>query len=65
MKNDKKNSFEEANTEEQPGVVSEFFQMLMHNKKYWLIPIVLILGIFGLLIFLGGSAAAPFIYTLF
>jgi hypothetical protein len=36
------------------------------RKKYWLIPIILILLIFGILIVLtSGSAIAPFIYTLF
>ncbi len=37
-----------------------------YRKKYWLLPIVLILLAFGILIVLtGGSAIAPFIYTLF
>jgi hypothetical protein len=36
------------------------------RKKYWLIPIIIILLLFGLLIVLtSGSAIAPFIYTLF
>jgi hypothetical protein len=36
------------------------------NKKYWLLPAVVVLLGFGLLIvFAGGSAIAPFIYTLF
>lgn len=40
-----------------------FFQ---YRKKYWLLPIFLILLVFGILIVLtGGSAIAPFIYTLF
>lgn len=65
MSKETKNSFEEVNKEEQPGIVTEFIQMLRYNKKYWLIPIIVVLLLFGLLIFLGGSAAAPFIYTLF
>jgi len=65
MSKDPKKSFEEANEEGQSSLVGEFFQMLRHNKKYWLIPIIVILLLFGLLILLGGSAAAPFIYTLF
>ena len=36
------------------------------RKKFWLLPIILILLLFGALIFLsGGSAIAPFIYTIF
>jgi len=49
----------------QAGLASEFFMFLRDNKKWWLAPIVLsILGL-GLLVLLGGTAAAPFIYTLF
>ena len=66
-KQDDKNAFEEAGNEKEPGFVAEFFEMLMDNKKYWMIPIVVVLIIFGGLILFGGggSAAAPFIYTLF
>lgn len=47
------------------GVVAEFWDFLRENKKWWLAPIVIsILGL-GLLVLLGGTAAAPFIYTLF
>jgi len=48
-----------------PGVVREFVDFLMHNKKWWLTPIIVVLLLFGLLIVLAGSGAAPFIYTLF
>ena len=47
------------------GIVSEFWDFLKDNKKWWLAPIVIsILGL-GALVLLGGTAAAPFIYTLF
>ena len=49
----------------QIGLVAEFVHFLLHNKKWWITPIVLVLLAFGLLIILGGSTAAPFIYTLF
>jgi len=46
--------------------LKEFFAFLKARKKYWLIPLVLILLLFGLLlVFAQGSALAPFIYTLF
>ena len=46
--------------------LKEFWEFLRARKKYWLIPILLILGIFGGLIILSqGSAIAPFIYTIF
>ena len=44
----------------------EFFEFLKVRKKYWLLPIIIILVFFGGLIVLSqGSAVAPFIYTLF
>jgi hypothetical protein len=47
-------------------VLSEFWQFLRQEKKYWLAPIVVMFILFGLLIvFSQSSALAPFIYTLF
>jgi len=47
-------------------VLSEFVQFLRQEKKYWLVPIVVVFILFGLLIvFSQSSAVAPFIYTLF
>ena len=49
----------------QRGIVGEFVEFLLHNKKWWLMPIILVLLLLGLLIVLAGTGAAPFIYTLF
>jgi len=47
-------------------VLSEFVEFLKQEKKYWLVPIVVVFVLFGLLIvFSQSSAVAPFIYTLF
>tara|TARA_B100001250_G_C19719348_1_gene753088 strand:+ start:68 stop:217 length:150 start_codon:yes stop_codon:yes gene_type:complete len=44
----------------------EFWYFLRIRKKYWLLPIIIVLVIFGGLIVLSqGSAIAPFIYTIF
>lgn len=44
----------------------ELGEFLLARKKYWLMPIVLMLALFGgLLVLTKGSAVAPFIYTLF
>ncbi len=44
----------------------EFYRFIRNRKKYWLLPIFLVLIVFGGLIVLSqGSAVAPFIYTLF
>ena len=46
-------------------MVSEFLYFLKTSKKWWLLPILIVLVGFGLLVILSGTAAAPFIYTLF
>tara|TARA_Y100001970_G_scaffold74701_1_gene94669 strand:- start:6590 stop:6742 length:153 start_codon:yes stop_codon:yes gene_type:complete len=46
--------------------VKEFWVFLKERKKYWLMPIVIVLALFGIIIVLSqGSAVAPFIYTIF
>ena len=46
--------------------LKEFWEFLNERKKYWLIPIIIVLALFGILIVLSqGSAVAPFIYTIF
>jgi hypothetical protein len=46
--------------------IQELWEFLRIRKKFWLLPIVLIMALFGALIVLGeSSAVAPFIYTLF
>lgn len=49
------------------SLVREFIQFLNENKKWWLLPIVLVLGLLCALIALTNLAPplAPFIYTLF
>jgi hypothetical protein len=66
MSEEDKKSFEDQNQESgNGGLVQEFIGLLKHNKKWWITPIIVCLLIFGILIILGGSSAAPFIYTLF
>ena len=50
---------------ERTGLAKELLSFLAHNKKWWLLPILVVLFLFGLLIILGGTAAGPFIYPLF
>ena len=57
--------FEQHAVGRNPSIVGEFVGFLKENKKFWLAPIVIVQLLFGVLIALGGSAAAPFIYTLF
>ena len=46
--------------------IKEFWEFLFERKKYWLLPIIIVLALFGFLIVLSqGSAVSPFIYTIF
>ena len=54
-----------ARTERGGNVLTEFWYFLSQTKKWWLTPIVVMLLAFGVLMALSGTAAAPFIYTLF
>ena len=48
------------------SLISEFWEFLKVRKRYWLLPIVIMLSLLGMLIvFTEGSAVAPFIYALF
>ena len=59
------NDFEKAASESQRGLVAEFLGFLKQNRKFWLLPLIIVmLALAGLLI-LSSTAAAPFIYTLF
>lgn len=65
MSDENPKSFQEAAEQKPVGLGREIVDMLKHNKKYWMIPIIVILALFGALIVLGSTSAAPFIYTLF
>ena len=46
--------------------LAELWQFMRLRKKYWLLPIVLMMALFGgLVVLTQGSAVAPFIYTVF
>ena len=60
-----KSDFATQAQEKRSGLLTEFWDFLRDNKKWWLAPIIVaVLGL-GALVLLGGTAAAPFIYTLF
>jgi hypothetical protein len=60
------NRFEQAAaTETDRGTLRELWSFLGSNKRWWMAPIIVVLLMFGILIFLSGTAVAPFIYTLF
>lgn len=65
MVSDEKSEFEKQAEQGSPGILREFLDFLLHNKKWWLIPIILFLLVVAVFIFLTSTPAAPFIYTLF
>ena len=62
---DRKDSFAEAAKGPQRGLLAELCHFALHNKKWWLTPIIIVLLLVSLLIVIGGTGAAPFIYSLF
>jgi hypothetical protein len=61
-----KRCIEEQRAMSKVQVVTELWEFMRHNKKYWLAPIVITLVLVGALLVLAKSSAiAPFIYTLF
>jgi hypothetical protein len=47
------------------NVCRELWYFVCQNKKWWLVPILVVLLLLGALLLISGTAAAPFIYTLF
>jgi hypothetical protein len=64
---DELGDFEKAARAKPPGLWRELFDLLRQNKKWWLLPIVIALLVFGVLIAVAmvSPGAAPFIYSFF
>jgi hypothetical protein len=60
-----KSTFEQAAEGRASGFFGEFWFFLRHNRRWWLTPVILLLLLLGIFVVLGGSGAAPFIYTIF
>lgn len=59
------NAFDRQSAAKRSSLAGEFLHFLGRTKKWWLLPIVLVVLALGGLMFLGGTAFAPFIYSLF
>lgn len=64
-RDEERNEFERAGEEAPLSIVGEFWLFITENKKWWLIPLLLAFLLVGILVVLGSTGAAPFIYTLF
>ncbi len=58
-------SFASQSQARPPSVVAEFVDFLIHNKKWWLTPIVIVLLILSFFVLMTNTALGPFIYVLF
>ena len=47
------------------SIMGELWQFMRVRKKWWLLPILVVIGALSVLMLVGGSSAAPFIYTFF
>jgi hypothetical protein len=59
------NEFEKEAKERPVSFIREVWDFARTHKKLWMLPLVFALILLGLLVFAGGTGAAPFIYTLF
>lgn len=50
---------------ENVGLLRELVELILHNKKWWLVPVIVVLLVIGVLVALGSSALAPYLYPLF
>lgn len=60
-----RDEFLQAAAEEERGLVAEFVAFMAENKLWWMTPILVVFGLLGVLLLLGATGVAPFIYTLF
>ncbi len=62
---DSGNEFEKASQQQEGNLLTEFMGFLKQNRKFWLLPLILVMLALAALLVLTSTAAAPFIYTLF
>ncbi len=62
---DQPTEFEELGRMEQTSQVGDFLYFFKQSRKWWLLPVIALLAVLGAIAMFSGSAAAPFIYTLF
>ena len=59
---DARREFEQAAEADRLSLASEFWIFLKENKKWWLLPILLVIGMIGVFALLLQTGAAPFLY---
>ncbi|MCB9884409.1 MAG: hypothetical protein H6838_02900 [Planctomycetes bacterium] len=58
-------AFLQAARADERGLVAEFIAFMAENKVWWLAPILIVIALFGVLLVLGATGVAPFLYPFF
>ncbi len=58
------NEFLQAAEQEERGLIAEFVAFMAENKMWWLTPILIVFLLLGVLLILGATGFAPFLYSL-
>ena len=64
-RSDQTSQFQREAAKGRASLLRELWDFLRHNKKWWLLPILVAILLLGALVLLGSTGIAPFIYTLF
>jgi hypothetical protein len=62
---DKRRELDRLAGEKDHSLAREFWLFIVENKAWWMIPLILVFGMLAVVLILGSTGAAPFIYTLF
>ena len=65
MTEDSKTEFERESMRPRSTLLHGLFELLQQNKKWWMLPMVMVMLLFAVLMVLSNSAVGAFIYTLF
>jgi hypothetical protein len=60
---DPQNEFLQASKQRERGLLAEFWAFMGENKMWWLTPILVVFLLLGVLLVLGATGAAPFLYS--
>lgn len=58
-------TFEQEASQQRSSLAGEFWTFLIHSKKWWLLPILVMMALMAGMMLLAGNGLAPFIYTMF
>jgi hypothetical protein len=57
------NEFLQAAGQQDRGLIAEFWAFMAENKMWWLTPILIVFLLLGVLLILGATGVAPFLYS--